>query len=172
MPQRVSRDLPKEISLSPAYPGYVLVRRLYVGHVPADPRDDDRRPFKVEYDIRRLLRGRRSRARGERFDRRPVTPKPCEHSNRRGRWQLEVRFHVGRRLARTSYHRIVALKIHYCTTDQWGMEIEPFQARLGGLTNGLYDEWWEVDHDDGNTRNNLLDNLYIYWWAYHRTLER
>ena len=52
------------------------------------------------------------------------------------------------------------------------MEIEPFRVRLGGLTNGLYDEWWEVDHDDGNTRNNLLDNLYIYWWAYHRTLER
>ena len=171
--QRVSTDLPREISLAPAYPGYFLIRRRYVKGIRLASRElcDDRRPFLVEYDIRRELRGRRNRAR-RRWDRRPVKPKPCEDSNRRGRWQLEVRLHVRGRLARTSYHRIVALSIHHCTTDHLGMEIDPFQVHLGGLTNGLYDEWWEVDHDDGDTRNNLLENLFIYWWEYHRTFPR
>ena len=168
MPSRVSRGLPREVNLAPAYPGHFLVRRDFVRRIQADPRDTCRRTFSVEFEIRRELRGRRRR--WQRWDDRPVTQKPAK--NKFGRWQLEVRFSVNKRTIRTPYHRVVGLAACVCTTDHLGFECEPFQVFLGGLTEGLYDTVWEVDRDDKNPRNNRVSNLNIYWWEYHRSLPR
>ena len=89
MPRRVSRELPREVDLAPAYPGYFLVRREYIQKIRADPRDTCRRTFSAEFEIRRELRGRRRR--WQRFDDRLVVPKPAK--NKFGRWQLEVLNH-------------------------------------------------------------------------------
>ena len=168
MPRRVSGDLPQEVNLAPAYPGYFLVRRKYIQNIRADPRDTCRRTFSAEFEIRRELRSRRRHWR--RFDDRPVMPKPAR--NKFGRWQLEVRFCVNGRTVRTPYHRVVGLTTMVCTKDHLGFECEPFQVFLGGLTQGLYDTFWEVDHGDKNTRNNNVSNLNVLWWEYHRSLQR
>ena len=76
------------------------------------------------------------------------------------------------KLKRTPYHRLVALSVLPCHTDNLKREIEPFWINLGGLTRGLWDGFWEVDHDDGNPRNNMHCNLYVCWWGYHRSLQR
>ena len=83
-----------------------------------------------------------------------------------------MRFPYGRGRKHTTYHRVAALSALPCTTDHLGWEVEPFKVRLGGLTQGLYDTFWEVDHWDENPRNNRLDNLYIVWWRHHRSFSR
>ena len=167
MPARVSQDLPREINLAPTYPGYFLIRRRTVGYIRPADEDECRERFLVEYDVRRELSGRRARSR---FNQRPVRPTPKKDKN--GRWQLELRLHARGKLRRTPYHRLVALSVLPCHTDNLGREIEPYWINLGGLTRGLWDGFWEVDHDDGNPRNNMHWNLYVYRWKYHRSLQR
>ena len=161
-------DLPPEISLAPAYPGYYLVRRPRLGRVLADRRDSCRTPFLYEWDVRRLLRGH---ARGKRrFDRRPLKPKPKR--DRWKRWQLELQFRVDGRNVRTPYHRVVGLAVCPCTTDEAGYEVDPFFVKLGGLTEGLWDGFWEVHHSNWNPRDNTSGNLFTLWHSYHRRLRR
>jgi len=163
--------LPDEIDLAPAYPNYVMVRRKYVRRVLAHPRDENREPFIVQYDIWRVLRGKNRR--GRRFAKRPLLP--CPAHNRRGRWQLEVVFKVGNKNRRTPYHRLVGLACCPCTSDHLGFEWAsgcPFFVRPGELTNGLYEWFWEVHHGDGNLRNNTAGNLFTLWWEVHRGLPR
>ena len=162
-----SGALPAEISLAPAYPGYFLVRRAFVRRILAHRRDENRQPFIVQYDIRRENRGPRRR---HRFAKRPLLPYPC--FNRRGRWQLEVQFNIGKRNKRTPYHRLVSLACCPCTTDSEGYEVDPFFVQLGGLTHGLYDGFWEAHHGNGDTRDNTAANLFTLWWEVHRQLPR
>ena len=83
---------------------------------------------------------------------------------------LGLRLHLGnRRYLHSTYHRMAALSALPCTTDHLGREVEPFQVHLRGLTQGLWDTFWEVDHWDEDSRNNRLDNLYILWWRFHRS---
>ena len=161
-------DLPDEIDLAPAYPNYVLVRRKFVRRILAHRRDANRAPFFVQYDIWRALRGKNKR--GRRFAKKPLLPYPLY--NKRSRWQLEVQFKVGNRNKRTPYHRLVGLTCCPCTTDEHGYETDPFFVRLGGLTRGLYDGFWEVHHGDGNLRKNTAGNLFALWWEVHRGLPR
>lgn len=160
--------LPKEVLLSLAYPGYYLIRRKYVGQVLADHRDSCRTPFTFQYDVRRLLRGHGHGSR--RFDQRPLRPKPKR--DRRGRWQLELQLYVGGKRVRTPYHRVVGLAVWPCTTDEDGEEVEPFFVQLGGLTQGLYDGFWEVHHGNWNPRDNTAANLFVLGHEFHRRLQR
>ena len=165
--------LPKEIDLSPAFPGYVLVRRDYVGRVLADRRDPCREPFIFQYDVRRLLRGcgRGSR----RFDKRPLKPTPSR--NRKGRWQLELRFSVKRpekraKTIRTPYARVVGLSLCPCTVDDEGYEVEPFWVNPRARTKGRADTEWEVHHASWSPRNNTVGNLYTLPRAVHKKLKK
>ena len=160
--------LPREVSLAPAYPGYFLVRRKHVRRVLAHRDDDDRRPFYCQYDIRRELRGRSRRWR--RFDRRPLLPIP--NRDRYGRWQLEVQFAKDGKRYRTPYHRVVGLKLCPCTTDHEGWEVDPFMVQIGGLTDGLYDHFWEVRHDNRDVRDYSVGNLFTPWWEVRQRLPR
>ena len=162
--------LPREVSLAPAYPGYFLVRRTHVRRVLAHRDDPDRRPFYVQYDIRRELRGRGRSRRWRRWDRRPLVPIPSR--DRDGRWQLEVQFRKGGKRVRTPYHRVVGLKLCPCTTDHEGMGVDPFFVLIGGLTDGLYDTFWEVHHANHDVRDNSVGNLFTLWWQVHQQLPR
>ena len=150
--------LPAEVSLAPAYPGYVLVRRDYVRHIPAHHTDNCRKPFIIQYDIRRLRRERKAR---NRFDGRRLRPTP--KYNRKGRWQLDVVLTVGGKKKRTGCHRLIGLSVCPCTTDSRGFEVDPYKVSLGRLTRGLYDIFWEVHHGDQDTRNNTAGNLFTLW---------
>ena len=154
--------------MAPAYPGYFLVRRTHVRRVLARGDDPDRRPFYCQYDIRRELRGRSRRWR--RWDRRPLLPIP--NRDRYGRWQLEVQFAKGGKTIRTPYHRVVGLELCPCTTDREGWEVDPFMVQMGGLTDGLYDQFWEVHHDNHDVRDNSVGNLFTLWWQVHQQLPR
>ena len=152
-------SLPLVIPLAPAYPGYYLVRRRYVGRILADRRDFCRTPFLYEYDVRRKLR---AHDRGRRqFDRRVLRPVPKRDRN--NRWQLELQFRVGGRRVRTPYHRVVGLCVCPCSTDGEGYEVDPFFVQLGGLTQQLWDNFWEVHHGNWNARNNTAGNLFVLW---------
>lgn len=48
----------------------------------------------------------------------------------------------------------------------------PLLVRLGELTNGVYDGFWEVRLGDGNLRNSTAGNLFTLWWEVHRGLPR
>ena len=163
-----SGDLPDEINLAPAYPGYFLVKRHFVRRILAHRRDENRKPFIVQYDIKRELRGH---GRGRRrFASRPLLPKPAH--NKKGRWQLEVQLSIGGKRIKTPYHRLVGLSVCPCTTDSEGYEVDPFTVKLGGLTEGLYDSFWEVHHGNASTRDNTAGNLFTLWWEVHRRLPR
>ena len=137
-----SGALPAEISLAPAYPGYFLVRRAFVRRILAHRRDENRQPFIVQYDIRRENRGPRRR---HRFAKRPLLPYPC--FNRRGRWQLEVQFNIGKRNKRTPYHRLVGLACCPCTTDSEGYEVDPFLVQLAWAVRWVLGSApWEWGH--------------------------
>ena len=43
---------------------------------------------------------------------------------------------------------------------------------MGDLTLGLYDDFWEVHHGNGDPRDNTAGNLYTLWWEVHRRLPR
>ena len=160
--------LPKEVNLEPVYPGYFLVRRRYVLRIFAHRDDANRQPFLMQYDIRRVLRGH---ARGNRrFARRHLHPVPKKDRHRR--WQLEVQFKVNGVNKRTPYHRVVGLSVCPCTIDSHGEEVEPFQVKLGCLTDGQSDRNWEIHHGDWNPRNNLASNLYTLPREVHRRLKR
>ena len=84
--------------------------------------------------------------------------------NRWGRWDLKVK--MGSR--NVFYHRAIAFSLWPCTTaaDAEGAEVEPYWV------DPAWEGWWEVHHWDGDTHNNLADNLYPMWWAHHRRLTR
>ena len=160
--------LPAMVDLAPAYPGYVLFRRRFVRRILAHPDDICRTPFIVQYDILRKLRAHDRGPR--RFAKRPLLPVP--KYNKRGRWQLDVVFYINGVRRRTGYHRLVGLSVCPCTTDSHGYECDPFRVRLGDLTLGLYDDFWEVHHGNGNPRDNTAGNLYTLWWEVHSRLPR
>ena len=148
-----------------------LCTETFVRRVLAHPRDANREPFIVQYDIWRVLRGKNRR--GRRFAKRPLLPYPA--CNRRNRWQLEVVITVGNKNMRTPYHRLVVLTCCPCTSDHFGFEWAsgcPLFVRLGDLTNGLYEWFWEVHHGDGNLRNNAAGNLCTLLWEVNRGLPR
>ena len=161
-------NLPLQISLAPAYPGYYLVRRRYVGRILADRRDPCRTPFAYEWDVRRKLR---AHDRGRRqFDRRVL--KPIPKRDRNNRWQLELQFRVDGRRVRTPYHCVVGLSVCPCSTDEEGYEVDPFFVQLGGLTQRLWDNFWEVHHGNWDARDNTAGNLFVLWHDHHRPLQR
>ena len=100
--------LPKEINLGPAYPGYVLVRRKFVGRVLAHVRDERRTPFIYQYDVRRARWGAA----------RCLQPK--EASGTPGRYDLEVQLCRDHVRFWTSYHRLVGMTLLQCWHDSYG----------------------------------------------------
>ena len=168
-----SGGLPNEVSLEPAYPGYVLVRRDFVGRVLAADGDPDRTPFIYQYDVKRFLRGHGRGAR--RFAKDDLKPSPSK--NKYGRRQLELRFSVKRpgkksKTIRTPYARVVGLSLCPCTVDDDGCEVEPFWVKLRDTNHGRKDVDWEVHHASWSTRDNTVANLFTLPKAVHRRLKR
>ena len=168
-----SGGLPKEVSLEPAFPGYVLVRRDYVGRVLAASDDPDRTPFIYQYDVKRVLRGHGRGSR--RFGKQDLKPSPSK--NKWGRRQLELRFTVRRpgmksKTIRTPYARVVGLSLCPCTVDDDGCEVDPFWVKLRGTTNRRADTEWEVHHASWSTRDNTVGNLFTLPKKVHRRLKR
>ena len=154
-PRRDPNDRPRVLACR-SYPRYTLHKLSRVKLIAADPRDPQRTPFRVQWEIRRKFTGRYG---GYAI---PLTPFPSR--NRWGRWDLKVK--MGSR--NVFYHRAIAFSLWPCTTaaDAEGAEVEPYWV------DPAWEGWWEVHHWDGDTHNNLADNLYPMWWAHHRRLTR
>ena len=165
-------DLRAEIQLPPPLDQYFLLWKGRPGKIGAKVGDPNREKFSYCYDIRRVCRGKNSR---RRFDRRKVTPQAKE--DRYGRWQLEVNLQArkpggGFKAVKYPYHRLVGLMCWPCFIDHKGRTVDPFCVKLGGLTQGLYDRFWEVHHDNWNPRDNHPHNLWVLWWEVHQKLRR
>ena len=78
----------------------------------------------------------------------------------KGRWDLAVA--VGKSKS-AYYHRLVALSVCPCTTDG----VEPYF-----LTPDWF-PYYEIHHGiAGDTHNCMAENLFVLWWAHHRSLSR
>ena len=73
---------------------------------------------------------------------------------------------------RTPFHRVVRLKLCPCTADHEGWEVDPYMVQIGGLTDGLYDHFWEVRHDNRDVRDYSVGNLFTPWWEVRQQLPR
>jgi hypothetical protein len=64
------------------------------------------------------------------------------------------------------FHRMLALTLWPCTTNEVGEEVEPFYV------SRAWGPYYEVDHDNTRTKDCRSGNLFVYWWAYHRSKKR
>ena len=139
-------------------PGYGLFKRSRVLKILPKPHDKQQTPFLVEYDIRRLLRGKnRAQDWGKALKLQAVV-------DRNGRGDLKVSLRRGRS---AFYHRLVAFEICPCCTDIEGRTIEPFWVDAADLGR------FEVHHGLPNdTHNCAASNLFVLYKEHHRSLTK
>ena len=126
--------------------------------VPPKPSDRQQTPFLVEYDIRRLLRGKnRTTDWGKTLKLQAVV-------DRYGRGDLKVSLGRGRA---AFYHRLLAFEICPCCKDIDGRTVEPF------FVDPSVARRFEVHHGLPNdTHNCTAANLFVLYKEHHRSLTK
>ena len=152
--------LRKDIIAVLGHPNYCLVRlrdrrgRRKWKKVAAHRRDEDRRPFIVDFEIRRKLRGRR-----EGFGK---ALKLVPSRSSWGRWDIVVKIGGSKQY----FHRLVGMSVTPLCTDKQGRIVEP--RFLGADEVHLF----EVHHGDDDVKFCVSDSLHVLHPQYHRSLER
>jgi len=154
------RRLRRDVIPVLGHPGYFLMR-LRGGHgqriwkkIPPSRSDADRRPFIVDFEIRRKLRGRRE-GYGKALKAYPAR-------STWNRWDIVVKLQKRGQY----FHRLVGLSATPLCTDEKGREIEP--RFISSQEASLF----EVHHVDDDVKFCVSDALHVLHKEYHRSLRR
>ena len=154
---RLRRDIIPVIG----HPEYFLVRlrngrgQRKLKKIETAKSDPDRRPFKVDFEIRRKLRARGSKGFGKPLK---FTPKRSKWN----RWDLVVKIKKASRYL----HRLVGLSATPLCTDTRGFEVEP--RFITKEEASLF----EVHHPGDDNKQCTADALHVLFKEYHRSLRR
>ena len=154
------RRLRRDVIPVLGHPDYFLIRlrgrrgeRVHK-KIPASRSDSDRRPFTIDFEIRRRLRGRRE-GYGKALK---ATPARSTWN----RWDLVVTLQK----RRIYFNRAVGLSATPLCTDAQGFEIEP------RFISALEAHLFEVHHVDDDVKCCVSDALHVLHKEYHRSLRR
>jgi hypothetical protein len=140
------------------FTGYALFKLTKVQKIRPKERDTESSPFRVDFGVARILKGRhRRKLFGRRLKLTPVV-------DRYGRGDLKVK--LGKH-GTVFFHRLVGLEVCPVTTDREGFEVDFSWATAQNHKQ------FEIHHGvEGDTHNCRALNLFVLYKEHHRRLKK